>query len=1021
MKLTQAEEKSNISKTTNDSKKMVSPFKIFSLLKKQKLQKMKKEEEEINPMDNLILNLTKDIKPLKTIEYSDEKNMEKLYLQKEKQCILNNQKIAFEEVIYHALKKNKKNENDLLILKLFFMHMEKFMSLLLPLKVNINDLLVKLLVKMKCERKNKDNILFRSGDIGQKLYILIKGQVGIIIKNEKIVECTPFEFIKYLIVLHLFQEDICMNEIITKNKNIINIEEETIINLFQIFKTFFFLKNNQRLKEDYKTIFDFAQNDLKFIKFYENKYNYPPIIALDILNFTKSGVQQLYEFYSRKISFLNKHLKMGLRGSDFFASFIKRQMNDSGIIKPTCQQELLTFLKPYDEGKKSFKNDEEYFNKILSVYELSTNKVMKTTIENYIKNLDPEIILNDIRVDEDKIKFKIQDKDRIIQNRVNIKTSCFYEVNQLNDGSIFGELALTNPNSKRTATIITKTDCIFGTIIKQYYDLSFRAAQEKSQNRNISFFIKSPIFKGMNQSIFLNKFYYRFKKRTVKCGDIIYKRGKERKFVIFIIRGEFEIKTIMTLKEITDLIIKFGGVLDEKYVLDLVNTYQEFNKYYCHHKHNIKLCVLKDKEIAGFDDMVIDGLNMFDCICSSSDKSELYELDYSHIKEAKKFEQIVNNINSFVNIKRNLFIKILLEFRNTIITNEMSKIRKFRKILEEPKKNVSEIAKNNKILNTSKDNITNNKMILSYKQRQKEEYHFIINKKKSKSLIKNEKEKNWKSKKLILNKNKDDDKEIKVVFKKKEEDIDQILTSFKYNSENKYKINRRVNTTTFKKNENKKSNKDNSGSKNKNNLNIKKSFFSRNPIKLDQIVSNSSRLGLTNRTFKPIFKNICIYRTRKNIIPNSRNIKIKNKKGSFAPFMMKECQKYFTEKRNKIYINNFYIQRQKIFDILLDKDNDDITKDDKGMISTSSNKMKISNTQTDFSVQIKEDLKNKLEQDINKINKKTQTFVPILKLEKSDKKKIRNKDGFIDFLCLDNWEEKENFKKRYLSENNKNQ
>ena len=52
----------------------------------------------------------------------------------------------------------------------------------------------------------------------------------------------------------------------------------------------------------------------------------------------------------------------------------------------------------------------------------------------------------------------------------------------------------------------------------------------------------------------------------------------------------------------------------------------------------------------------------------------------------------------------------------------MSKIRKFRKILEEPKKNVSEIAKNNKILNTSKDNTTNNKMILSYKQRQKDEF-----------------------------------------------------------------------------------------------------------------------------------------------------------------------------------------------------------------------------------------------------------------------------------------------------------
>ena len=115
--------------------------------------------------------------------------------------------------------------------------------------------------------------------------------------------------------------------------------------------------------------------------------------------------------------------------------------------------------------------------------------------QNYIAT---ETILNDIRMDEENFKFKIRDKDRIIEDRVVIRTYEFFEINQLYDGAIFGELALTNPNSKRTATIITKSECYFGTIVKQYYDISFRAAQEKSQSRNISFFTRSPIFKGIN-------------------------------------------------------------------------------------------------------------------------------------------------------------------------------------------------------------------------------------------------------------------------------------------------------------------------------------------------------------------------------------------------------------------------------------------------------------------------------------------------------------------------------------------
>ena len=158
------------------------------------------------------------------------------------------------------------------------------------------------------------------------------------------------------------------------------------------------------------------------------------------------------------------------------------------------------------------------------------------------------------------------------------------------------------------------------------------------------------------------------------------------------------------------------------------------------------------------------------------------------------------------------------------------------------------------------------------------------------------------------------------------------------------------------------------------------------------------------------------------IIPTLKKSDIKIKKGSFTPFKMKEYQKLFTEKRNKLYMNNFYIQRQKIFDLLLDKnkDNDNKKKDIKEISSSYSHKMKISNTETNYSTQVKDQLnlilKNKIDNYINN-NKIIKTKIPALKIEKNIKNKIRNKEGFIDILCLDNWEEKENFKTRFLSEN----
>ena len=94
--------------TENDknqrSSKKISPFKLFSMLKKQKM-KEKEALNEKNPIDELIDKLSQDLKVLKTIDYSDEKTIEKIFAEKEKECYVNKQKIDLVEVVFHALKK----------------------------------------------------------------------------------------------------------------------------------------------------------------------------------------------------------------------------------------------------------------------------------------------------------------------------------------------------------------------------------------------------------------------------------------------------------------------------------------------------------------------------------------------------------------------------------------------------------------------------------------------------------------------------------------------------------------------------------------------------------------------------------------------------------------------------------------------------------------------------------------------------------------------------------------------------
>jgi hypothetical protein len=245
----------NNDKDNKNEPPKTSPFSLLDLIKKE--QRRKSITQLVEPMDELVEEITKDLKLVQTNDYREDLALSNLLIEKTNNNYINGKKIKLVELIFHILKKQLKNENEILMLKLYFLKMEKLVSLLIPLKINISDMLVKLVCQIKSEKSNKNSILFKAGDIGEKLYILLKGSVGILIKKEKNVECTPLEYVKYLIVLYLYQEETLLFEIMMKNNTIINIEERAFLTLLHIFKFYYFLKENNRLNKDYLNVFDF--------------------------------------------------------------------------------------------------------------------------------------------------------------------------------------------------------------------------------------------------------------------------------------------------------------------------------------------------------------------------------------------------------------------------------------------------------------------------------------------------------------------------------------------------------------------------------------------------------------------------------------------------------------------------------------------------------------------------------------------------------------------------------------------
>ena len=85
---------------------------------------------------------------------------------------------------------------------------------------NLQKILYCLSNELNYEYFEKNKIIYKNGDIPDKYYILLKGEVDIIVPNEIEVMMTEFEYYFYILRLYRFQEHSLLQKVLNKNYNL---------------------------------------------------------------------------------------------------------------------------------------------------------------------------------------------------------------------------------------------------------------------------------------------------------------------------------------------------------------------------------------------------------------------------------------------------------------------------------------------------------------------------------------------------------------------------------------------------------------------------------------------------------------------------------------------------------------------------------------------------------------------------------------------------------------------------------
>ena len=462
-----------------------------------------------------------------------------------------------------------------------------------------------------------------------------------------------------------------------KGNNINGILDE---NLFEI--TAFILSKTQRNENELKILESYLHSLKKFVSLLDVEKDELNLLLRKISIYIKGE-----KFQSGKMVF-----RFGDKGTKFYLILkgsVSVMILKEKKIKLTFYEYIVHLVKLYAIGEVELMIKIVKANK--NIYDIKESEIIefvnrynqKIELEldpnnNYLLKFDEIDIknitetLNDIYFQIEQVynnsneyiniifPFNINEKNFQNFNQKQLIIYSYFEITKSYPGEFFGEFALEKQGVKRTATILCSEDCLFGTLSKDAYNNSLKEIQTNERRYNIKVLMSFQIFNNLSWGIFLNNFFNYFKIIHVCKNDIVIEKNTPIKNIYFIRKGEFEISSDLTNKEIDDYILhlKYGNHYKEK---KINNKIYENDK-----KRNLRIYNLKDKDVIGLYDIIdLDEINSIVNIKCISDDGVLYSIEKEIFEEiAFKVKTVKENVIHFTNLRRKIMINRLHILKN---------------------------------------------------------------------------------------------------------------------------------------------------------------------------------------------------------------------------------------------------------------------------------------------------------------------------------------------------------------------
>ena len=439
----------------------------------------------------------------------------------------------------------------------------------------LKDLLT-LAENVEYEKAQANTILMRFGEKGNNAFIILDGKVDVLIEShfhKNIGEKTYLYYIANLIKHHEFG---LVNSIVNENfkkfpmeiidditikiSNYNDIKQSKNTSEYNFYnnqneESFNVLENNDNensLKKSFRhsVVVNSNANDFKF------SFNKEFFKRMQRTNTLRGTVEDAKKPRKKKpgvfkLNYVNEEFKDSHKIPQYSARQLldmfslklidkryNRQLNHVKTDDYIKRLNVLNFIKSDDLFFTVKKDKEEIFpKKRQKLFEKNKNNKDNSDSEsnsnsqdNFSENIDNNIKKNKNNSvsEEDSSSEKSSYLNLVNENILPDMKLCTYsKIISLERGSLFGEMALNEPNALRKATIITTEDSHFAVLNKKTFNNSIKMGAQKHMKETLQFFIEIPIFNGIPEGVFYNKYYTNLSKDIIVKGKNVINQGEK--------------------------------------------------------------------------------------------------------------------------------------------------------------------------------------------------------------------------------------------------------------------------------------------------------------------------------------------------------------------------------------------------------------------------------------------------------------------------------------------------------------